>query len=57
MFLRQIITINIPVKITAKLYVNFQHNIKYRNYANKAVKAATFTRKLIHVYPNVTTVN
>ena len=43
--------------MSAKLYVNFQHNIKYRNYANKAVKAAKFTRKLIHVYPNVTTVN
>ena len=41
--------VNIPVKISAKLFVNFQHNIKYRNYANEAVKAAKLTWKLIHV--------
>ena len=49
MYLRYIITINRPVKISAKLYVNFQHNIKYHDYANEAVKAAKLTWKLIHV--------
>ena len=48
---------NIPVEISAKLSVNFQHNMKYyiidSNYycdrANEAVKAAKSTWELIHV--------
>ena len=49
-----------PVEIPAKLYVNFQHNMKYcmidsdyyRNGANEAVKATKLPWELTHVKIN-----
>ena len=52
-----VIRTNIPVEISAKLYVNFQHEILtaiidgdyYLISDNEAVKAAELTWELIHV--------